>query len=945
MTDGTVSRWPRRARRAQPSSLTYRGDVPTRPARRLLVLVAVLVLAAAVAVVVGLGRGGPAATVAQRDLTLDVPASPGSADKVSLDARIYLPASVPAPAVLLAHGFGGSKNSVADQARQLAADGFVVLAWSARGFGASTGKIGINAPGAEVADGHALVDYLATLPEVQLDGPGDPRVGVAGASYGGALALSLAGTDPRIDADAAAITWNDLGQALLPDLAAAAPQAPATPAAGATGPDGVLKRSWAGIFFASGASADGVCGRFTQPVCAGYLDAAQTGRPSPALLTLLRANSPVSTNAGVRAPTLLLQGQQDTLFGLDQADANARQIAGGGAPVTVSWFAGGHDAGGTNPDADAQVADFLRYHLLHQGTDPGTGFSYQVAGAVNNRGDVRTRSVRAAAYPGLDGGSTATQTVALDGRAQPVLRPPGASPSAISTVPGLGRALGALASSGLSGLATLDIPGQVATFHSAPLTERLTITGSPRASVTVTDLTGGGEAVLFAKLYDVAADGTRTLPGGGVSAFRVTGLIARSPTTVQVTLPGIVRPVETGHTLELAVSTTDQAYAVPLTPAGFTVGLADPGLVLPVVDGISATASTVPVAPLIGIGVLAAALAALALGSRLRRRGTDTVDPELADTPLVIRGLAKSYADGFRAVDGVDFEVHHGQVLGLLGPNGAGKTTTLRMLMGLISPTEGEIRVFGHRIAAGSPVLSRLGSFVEGSGFLPHLTGTANLEMYWAASGRPREDAHLEEALAIAGLGSAVERKVRSYSQGMRQRLAIAQSMLGLPDLLVLDEPTNGLDPPQIRAMRAVLRDYAATGRTVLVSSHLLSEVEQTCSHVVVMHKGKVVAAGTVAEIVAADGRVVLRVSEPARAMALLRGLDGVGEVTMAEPADGSGSGSVQADLESVPSAEAVRVLVGAGVAVSAVAPRNRLEDVFLALVDNDTAGGGTRDE
>ena len=165
-----------------------------------------LVVAAGVAVVVGFSRGGPAAPVTQRDLTLDVPASPGSADKVSLDARIYLPVSVPAPAVLLAHGFGGSKNSVADQARQLAADGFVVLAWSARGFGASTGKIGIDAPGAEVADGRALVDYLATRPEVQLDGPGDPRVGVAGASYGGALALSLAGTDPRIDADAAAIT-------------------------------------------------------------------------------------------------------------------------------------------------------------------------------------------------------------------------------------------------------------------------------------------------------------------------------------------------------------------------------------------------------------------------------------------------------------------------------------------------------------------------------------------------------------------------------------------------------------------------------------------------------------------------------------------------------------------------------------------------------------------
>ncbi|HEX5346297.1 MAG TPA: ATP-binding cassette domain-containing protein, partial [Pseudonocardiaceae bacterium] len=194
------------------------------------------------------------------------------------------------------------------------------------------------------------------------------------------------------------------------------------------------------------------------------------------------------------------------------------------------------------------------------------------------------------------------------------------------------------------------------------------------------------------------------------------------------------------------------------------------------------------------------------------------------------------------------------QVLGLLGPNGAGKTTVLRMLMGLVIPTGGQLRVFGHRVSAGSPVLSRVGSFVEGPGFLPHLTGAANLRLYWAATGRPAADAGIEETLEIAGLGHAVHRRVGTYSQGMKQRLAIAQAMLGKPDLLVLDEPTNGLDPPQIYAMREVLRDYAARGATVLVSSHLLAEVEQTCSHVVVMHRGRLVAAGTVAEIVAAAG-------------------------------------------------------------------------------------------
>ncbi|MEO9220317.1 MAG: ATP-binding cassette domain-containing protein, partial [Mycobacteriaceae bacterium] len=383
-------------------------------------------------------------------------------------------------------------------------------------------------------------------------------------------------------------------------------------------------------------------------------------------------------------------------------------------------------------------------------------------------------------------------------------------------------------------------------------------------------------------------------------------------------------------------------YATPLSPAGYTVGLA-PGseLTVPVVGGTRVTSSSVPLLPLVGVGVILFGLLIAALLSRLRRRRS--ADAAGSDIPLVVSNLAKSYADGYRAVDGVDFTVEHGQVLGLLGPNGAGKTTVLRMLMGLISPSGGQIRVFGHVVAAGSPVLSRLGSFVEGAGFLPHRSGRDNLAMYWAATGRPAKDAHLHEALRIAGLGSAIDRKVRSYSQGMRQRLAIAQAMLGLPELLVLDEPTNGLDPPQIMAMRAVLRDYAATGRAVLVSSHLLSEVEQTCSHVVVMHKGKVVAAGTVAEIVSADGRVVVRVDEPDRAVRVLQTLEGIGSLTVMERESPAGTAQIQVDLEEVPPAEAVRSLVTSGVAVSAIAPRNRLEDVFLALVE--TPEGDEDDE
>ena len=265
-------------------------------------------------------------------------------------------------------------------------------------------------------------------------------------------------------------------------------------------------------------------------------------------------------------------------------------------------------------------------------------------------------------------------------------------------------------------------------------------------------------------------------------------------------------------------------------------------------------------------------------------------------------------------------------MLGLLGPNGAGKTTTLRMLMGLIKPSEGEIRVFGHVITPGAAVLSRVGAFVEGPGFLPHVSGLANLRLYWQATGRPEADAHLDDALEIAGLGDDVHRKVKTYSQGMRQRLAIAQAMLGLPDLLVMDEPTNGLDPPQIREMREVLAGYAATGRTVVVSSHLLSEVEQTCSHVVVMHQGRLVAQGPVAELVGSASSLVVDVDDPARAAQVAAAVPGVHEVELTPT-------GVVLRMTGTPKGELVRALVGAGLAVERVAPQRGLEEAFLALV------------
>ncbi|MDQ3786548.1 MAG: ABC transporter ATP-binding protein, partial [Actinomycetota bacterium] len=422
------------------------------------------------------------------------------------------------------------------------------------------------------------------------------------------------------------------------------------------------------------------------------------------------------------------------------------------------------------------------------------------------------------------------------------------------------------------------------------------------------------------------------LPGSAVSPFRIPALPADgSPVEVTVTLPGIVRPIETDRSIALVVSTTDQAYAASTQAAAYRVAVAEGAAVeVPVVSG-TRTGNGVPAAPLIGIAVVLGLVVVAAIWGAFRRRRATDLDPELVDVPLVIEGLSKKYPGGVTAVNDLSFRVEAGQVLGLLGPNGAGKTTSLRMLMGLIQPTGGTIRVFGHKVYSGAPVLSRIGSFVEGAGFLPHLSGQANLELYWAATGRPPDKAHVEEALEIAGLGKAVHRKVRTYSQGMRQRLAIAQAMLGLPDLLVLDEPTNGLDPPQIHQMRAVLRRYASTGRTVVVSSHLLAEVEQTCDHVVVMHQGRLVASGRVEEIVGGSGEATFRVDRPEEAAEVLRGVDGVDGVEV----EGN---QVHADLDGMPRSEALARLVGAGVAVEQAGPRRRLEDAFLQLVGEETS-------
>ncbi len=300
-----------------------------------------------------------------------------------------------------------------------------------------------------------------------------------------------------------------------------------------------------------------------------------------------------------------------------------------------------------------------------------------------------------------------------------------------------------------------------------------------------------------------------------------------------------------------------------------------------------------------------------------------------ADLAVATSGLTKRF--GTRAaVDGIDLAVPTGAVYGFLGPNGSGKTTTIRMLLGLIEPTAGSRTLLGQPMPAGAgETLPRVGSLVEGPAFHPYLSGRANLARLDAAdryadpwSARSRIDAALERV----GLLAAAGKKYRAYSLGMRQRLAIGASLLMPRDLLVLDEPTNGLDPQGTREVRSLVGSLAADGATVLVSSHLLTEVEQVCTHLGVMSDGHLVAQGTVAEIRSgAVATIRLQTGELDAAATVLTGL-GVTNVQRV----GLEVHGLPGDLEPE---RIVAALVGAGVGVRGfVVDAPSLEDLFVTM-------------
>ena len=292
-------------------------------------------------------------------------------------------------------------------------------------------------------------------------------------------------------------------------------------------------------------------------------------------------------------------------------------------------------------------------------------------------------------------------------------------------------------------------------------------------------------------------------------------------------------------------------------------------------------------------------------------------------------GLTKRFKHQV-AVDSLDLLVPSGAVYGFLGPNGSGKTTTIRMLLGLVTPTSGEVELLGQPIPAkASDVLSRVGALVEGPAFHPYLSGRENLARLDAADRTtdPRTArARIDGALDRVGLLAAAGKRYRAYSLGMRQRLAIASALLRQRDLLVLDEPTNGLDPQGTREVRSLVGSLSDEGTTVLVSSHLLSEVEQMCSHIGVMHVGKLVAQGTSAELrTGAEPEAVVETDQPREAGRIMREL-GLTDVRT-EHASATGK------IGRISPEKIVAACVHQGVPVMGFRVASpSLEDVFVAL-------------
>jgi len=302
------------------------------------------------------------------------------------------------------------------------------------------------------------------------------------------------------------------------------------------------------------------------------------------------------------------------------------------------------------------------------------------------------------------------------------------------------------------------------------------------------------------------------------------------------------------------------------------------------------------------------------------------------DWAIETAGLSKRFRRRV-AVQPIDLQVPAGSLFGYLGPNGAGKTTTIRMLLGLARPTSGGARILGRPVPRGlASVRKRIGSVLENPAFYPRLDARVNLKILARTGGDRPALARIDELLERVGLADRAGDKVRTYSHGMRQRLAFAAALLHDPELIVLDEPATALDPAGIRDVRSMLAGLRDEGRTIFISSHLLSEVEQICDQVGVVSKGRMMYQGTLAGLTAGGGRVRVAIDEPDQAEQAIR--DAGWTVTR------DGGALI---VEGAPARDVNRALAGRGLYAHGIAEESRrLEDVFLELTAEESPGGST---
>jgi ABC-2 type transport system ATP-binding protein len=307
--------------------------------------------------------------------------------------------------------------------------------------------------------------------------------------------------------------------------------------------------------------------------------------------------------------------------------------------------------------------------------------------------------------------------------------------------------------------------------------------------------------------------------------------------------------------------------------------------------------------------------------------------------PIEVRGLCKSYGE-LVAVDSVDLSVEPGDVFGYLGPNGAGKTTSLRMMLGLIAPSAGSVRLFGRDPQASVKALEGVAGFVEAPSFYPYLNGRTNLDLFASLDGGGAKG-RIEEALEVVGLSDRAKDKVGTYSHGMRQRLGIAASLLRAPRLLLLDEPATGLDPGGMRDMRDLIRNLSAQGMTVLLSSHLLTEVEELCNRVAIVREGRVAYQGSLEELRRQAGSgYLLRTTDDERARRVAEAQQGIGEVRVA-PERGL---VFSAESESAVGALSLALAESGALTIELSSRHATLEDLFFRLTEGEEAETAKRE-